>query len=573
MLPAGAELVGLSWPWLASAIGAGLLTIALHLIDPRRAPRVIFPGALVLRAHARGDAGARARTLRRWPLILYRALLVVLAILAFDRLALRTPTSTVAGERAVIVLDVSASMATPSAPVTRFDRALERVRTIANELDPARTPLALVLAGETPIDATPVFVRNGAAFSDALDGARVLNQTDRLDRAVAHARALLAPDPGVVHLVTDGQHAVGAAPGLVVHRVETEPAPTNDAVLALEWSPRHPVEGERVTLSARVRAERDGVLTFWFGDRMRGVPFEGGADEVVLSATFRAEMPADLEVRASIPDDEFGYDDERAGMLRVRDGIDVRTLGDTSVFAGALAPRGVASPFVTKPIRSADEVLGADVLLCAPSKPLSVPMSDAILAAHRAGVALLWLVTKESSARAFEAFASASGHAWHVTPTGDRSGGWSVAGGTLPALSESGLLDEIDVRAPFWIDASDAEAMLVDADGRMQGARRGAFGVLAIDPDALAGTPAMVLLAHEAVRLLHEARPVLEQPEALPERESDPVFRGSEERASEIVTSAIEDRATHDRSIASWIALVALGMLCVEPLLRRGEAR
>ena len=213
------------------------IIFVLYLIQSRYRPQVV--ASLLLWKRMARDLEAEAAWRRpRWDLLL--ALQLVVALLL--GLALARPAVVGGdGQRLVVVLDTSASMAARDVQPTRFAAARQQVTELVNGAAPD-TRVWLVTAGAVP----RVVVDNGspANLSAALDGLQPEPVAGDLATAVRIAAGLAAPQAGGgsrVVVVTDGAFSLDLPPQPVpVSFMLVGGGPQNLAVS--EVSLRRPVE-------------------------------------------------------------------------------------------------------------------------------------------------------------------------------------------------------------------------------------------------------------------------------------------------------------------------------------------
>jgi Ca-activated chloride channel homolog len=220
--------------WFLVAVPAIFI---LYLIQSRYRPQVV--ASLLLWKRMARDLEAEAAWRRpRWDLLL--ALQLVVALLL--GLALARPAVVGGdGQRLVVVLDTSASMAARDVEPTRFAAARQRVIDLVNGVAP-NTRVWLLTAGAVP----RVLVENGspATLAAALDGVQPEPAAGDLATAVRMAAGLAAPQGGGdshVVVVTDGAFSLDLPPQPVpVSFMLVGGGPQNLAVS--EVSLRRPVE-------------------------------------------------------------------------------------------------------------------------------------------------------------------------------------------------------------------------------------------------------------------------------------------------------------------------------------------
>jgi Ca-activated chloride channel family protein len=172
----------------------------LYLIQSRYRPQVV--ASLMLWKRMARDLEAEASWRRpRWDLLLALQLLVALLV----ALALARPAVLGSGgERLVVVLDTSASMAARDVQPNRFAAARQAVGDVVNAV-PLDARVSLVVAGRQP----RVAVENGSPSNvlDALDDLQPESDASDLPSAIRVGSGLAAPAAGSgsqVVVVTDG---------------------------------------------------------------------------------------------------------------------------------------------------------------------------------------------------------------------------------------------------------------------------------------------------------------------------------------------------------------------------------
>jgi Ca-activated chloride channel family protein len=183
----------------------------LYLIQSRYRPQVV--ASLLLWKRMARDLEAEASWRRpRWDLLLALQLLAaLLAALALARPAMLGG----GGQRLVVVLDTSASMAARDVQPTRFAAARQQVADTVNSA-PADARVSLVTAGVKP----RVLVENGspATVLAALDGTKTEPGAGDLPSALRLAAGLAAPEAAngsQVVAVTDGAFDLNLPPQAV----------------------------------------------------------------------------------------------------------------------------------------------------------------------------------------------------------------------------------------------------------------------------------------------------------------------------------------------------------------------
>jgi hypothetical protein len=149
-------MFGLSFanPLLLHGLWAALLPVVIHLLNRRRTVTVPFSNVALLQA-LQLDRMRRIK-LKQILLLILRAMLIILLVLAFARPTLRGASGQVgdAGTSAVILLDHSLSMQHRTPEGTLYDRAVQRVRallTLFNDRDDVRLLLVDSSTEETEV--------------------------------------------------------------------------------------------------------------------------------------------------------------------------------------------------------------------------------------------------------------------------------------------------------------------------------------------------------------------------------------------------------------------------------------
>ena len=197
--------------WFLVAVPAIFI---LYLIQSRYRPQVV--ASLLLWKRMARDLEAEAAWRRpRWDLLL--ALQLVVALLL--GLALARPAVVGGdGQRLVVVLDTSASMAARDVQPTRFAAARQQVIDLVNGAAPD-TRVWLVTAGAVP----RVVVENGSPsnLSPALDGVQPEPAAGDLATAVRIAAGLASPQAG------GGRHVVVVTDGAFSLDLPSQPVPVS----------------------------------------------------------------------------------------------------------------------------------------------------------------------------------------------------------------------------------------------------------------------------------------------------------------------------------------------------------
>lgn len=313
-------------PAFLAGLAALVVPLVLHLRRRERHKPVPFPSLMFL-ARIPIQTEQRRR-ITDWPLLLLRALAILLLVAAFARPFLRTGAATDAGAAGltVLLLDRSASMSTDGVASAWRDSAAAAVASL-----PAGRRVAVVAFDtEAEVLATPTTDR--AAVQAAIAAAPVAAGGTRFGAGLRAAAGLLAGErvPGEIVLVSDLQRSgrvTSSAPalpaGTLVRAVAVEPASRdNAAVVGIEVEPVGGGDVRRAVVAARLErhggaapAARDVRLLVDGREVATAsalLPSEGGV-RLVFDTVTLARSAARVEVR--LPDDTFGADDAWAAVV------------------------------------------------------------------------------------------------------------------------------------------------------------------------------------------------------------------------------------------------------------------
>jgi hypothetical protein len=409
--------------FLAPALLAGLVAIAipilLHLVQREKKQVVAFPSLMFLRKIP--YQSVRRRVIRQWPLLLLRALVIVLLALAFARPFL--PGADVAagasGNREIVILlDRSASMAYGD----HFDRARQAARRVVQGLGANDRASLVLFATEVEVAVQPTAER-GPVLA-ALDTAAPGPLATRYGPALRAAAGLLESSPmprRELVLITDLQKAgwdegeqVKLPPGMGLTTVPVGESPVdNAAVVDLSYQ-REDVDqagGERIIVSARVanrgasRVESREIALEADGRRLdsRKVSVEPGQ---TASVTFQPlTLPANglLRLVARLATDKLAMDDSLHAVLASRESLPVLVMGDTAAatYVGrALAVSGTPrfdTRFVAAAAATPADIDRAAVIVLNDVAPPAGAAARALDAAVKRGTGLLLVLGERAS--------------------------------------------------------------------------------------------------------------------------------------------------------------------------------
>lgn len=258
--------IGFLVPAFLAGLAALVVPLVLHLRrrerrKPRPFPSLMFLARLPITVDAR-------RRITDWPLLLLRALAILLLVAAFARPFLRDRAITGAGSAGltVLLLDRSASMAAGGVAERWADSARSVIGTL-----PAGRRVAVVAFDERATILQPPTGDHGAALA-AIAAAPGAAGGTRYGAGLRAATQLLAHErvPGEIVLVSDLQRsglAATAAPALPagtnVRTVAVEPdTRDNAAVTAVDVEQLPAATGRRALVAARIdRHGGDGPRT------------------------------------------------------------------------------------------------------------------------------------------------------------------------------------------------------------------------------------------------------------------------------------------------------------------------
>lgn len=430
--------IGFLVPALLAGLGALLLPVLLHLRHkdrdrPLRFPSLMFLEKLPIRTE-------RRQRISDWPLLLLRALLLTLLVLAFARPVL-TNRTTAAGDtrtRAVVVLlDRSLSMGYTGV----WPRAVDSAKAVIQRLEAGDR--VAVVAYDDAADVLQRLTTDKTAALGALGRVTPLRRGTRLAPALRVARQLLLDAPfaaAEIVVISDLQRAsaqgiagVELPSGVTVRGIGVG-APTwvNSAVRTVEA--KRVQQGDRSMLAVKARVQSHGLTALREVQAALSVNGrDAGAQRAMLSSTGEtvvtfAPVPAPdgaVSVRVALPADALAADDSMVAVVPRDDALRVALVapdGGETLFAERALGIGQAPAVVVDRVSSA-------------------PASTDALA--RTGVVLFWDVAPTPSA-ALDAWLAKGGGV--VVVAGPRL---AARRGDLPAylpVKAGGMADRISDR-------------------------------------------------------------------------------------------------------------------------------
>lgn len=334
-----------AWLWLLSLAAVPLL---VHLFARSNPPKYLFSSTEFLRKILKKTA--RVRKPKDWLLLLLRTL-AALALLFIFLQPLLTSGGAVAGGRktSIYLIDRSASMTAKDGASSRFAGACAKAVEL---LDAGSVDEANVVW----IDAVPdaVFPQPGpnlAFLQDALKRSDAHEELGAIGAAVGLASSQLELAEGGRELVVISDFQAAAwkdfelqVPKEVeVVKVKVGAADVeNVALQELFANPAEPVVGQDVVMVCRLRnfsaTPRRATLYLESGGgrQSRAVEIPAwGAAEANFSTRFT--QPGLVSLTASIAEDAFSGDDATHALVRVRDALQIASLGDDADASEVLA--------------------------------------------------------------------------------------------------------------------------------------------------------------------------------------------------------------------------------------------
>lgn len=361
--------IGFLVPALLAGLGALLVPVLLHLRHkdrdrPLRFPSLMFLEKLPIRTE-------RRQRISDWPLLLLRALLLTLLVLAFARPVL-TNRNTAAGDtrtRAVVVLlDRSLSMGYTGV----WPRAVDSAKAVIQRLEAGDR--VAVVAYDDAADVLQRLTTDKTAALGALGRVMPLRRGTRLAPALRVARQLLLDAPfaaAEIVVISDLQRvsAQGIAgvelpTGVTVRGIGVG-APTwvNSAVRTVEA--KRVQQGDRSMLAVKARVQSHGLTAPREVQAALSVNGrEAGAQRAMLSSTGEtvvtfapvAAPDGAVSVRVALPADALAADDSMVAVVPRDDALRVALVapeGGETLFAERALGIGQAPAVVVDRVSSA----------------------------------------------------------------------------------------------------------------------------------------------------------------------------------------------------------------------------
>ena len=191
-------------PWMAwGAIAAIGLPVLAHLLSRTRYREAVFPAVRFVQLAV--AATSRIETPRHRLLMLLRALMLILLVLAFMRPQWTHDAQAVEADRGmalVLLVDASASMQRSRDGVTLYGRAIREAQSLLKQMDPARDVAAVIRVDHAPTSLLPEATARFELLTQRLSQTLPGDSHAGWPGAMAAAGPLLADESRTVRLVT-----------------------------------------------------------------------------------------------------------------------------------------------------------------------------------------------------------------------------------------------------------------------------------------------------------------------------------------------------------------------------------
>jgi len=418
-------------PWLLLAAMGVALPVIAHLLNRYQVKRTDWAAMQFLNRSVR--VRSRQLRLRDILLLLLRCLAILLLVLAFSKPWTKEAEGIASklGERragVVIALDGSYSMQHSDGTSTRFDRAIENIKTIAEDINPG-DPVSLILLG----DEHKVVARNmsfdPARFDALLSAQRATPETLDLDSVPRRLKELVegmeAPQKEI-YIVTDMQERNWKNRSAWLRDafedidliadtciVPVQGGPDNLAITSLELVSGVLRKGTIASYRATVRNYGGGpvanvtvkglVNNINVDTKTIPVIAPGAAETVSLSVTF--QNPGPMRITAKLDADALTVDNSRRAVAIIRERVSILCVEGSSdgaancgtFIAAALRARGYGAdeeeftvqsvPWVELPTQ---DLSGFDVVILADVPDITSDQAQRFEEYVRAGNGLIW---------------------------------------------------------------------------------------------------------------------------------------------------------------------------------------
>ena len=440
------------WP----LVGLTAAPVLVHLFARSRPPKYPFSSVRFLRQVVRKTN--RVRKPRDWILMLVRTALFTLltAMFLMPLLLLSAKYNPFKARNVVIVLDASASMNWLAGAQTRFSAACGEADSILEKLGPGDTA-NIVWLDKFPDSVFPEMGSNTAYLRNMLRNSEATSENGDAATALRLALKLLEWADGrkEICVISDFQKtqwdkvSVHIPEEVSLAFIEAGPGKApNCAVGEIHYSPRAPLQGECVDISARIynfsqRPRKRRVSMRTQGARQsREIMIPANAD---VTAVFRQRMTAQgkVPVEISLDEDRFAMDNTRGLILNVKQQLSVGVVG-TSIWGNSRVWR-----------KALDALSWA--------KPFTVPEEDAL----KAQADILMLDGWNGDSTAELAAAVSTGTSLFIAPSPNiRSDHIMRLFDLSPEPESAGTLNPTDLSAHVSINEPGHPAFALFADGQ-----------------------------------------------------------------------------------------------------------
>ncbi len=336
---------------LAAALFAAL-PIAIHLLTSRAAERRNFPALAFLRRAYAGQA--RFHRIRDILILLLRILALLLMALALAGL-FWTGNHGAAGRPFVVIVDASASMRQYDKGAQVWDHAIATAARLVEELHDR--PATLVIAGTTIERSSLLPSLDRGHYRALLQAAQPGWGGSTNDQAIAVAMSMLS-NGGDIHLISDGSRGTmsgidpQATPSHIgLHVINAGGGNANHVIKSIALEPGVAVVGRACVVIAEIGnydthpATLTVAIGFGHDRRSHTVTIPPG-ESLSVSQTFTPQQTGTQQVSAAIitrqaqSSDCLLADDQRVGVVVVREALPVRIISDLNInnSADALKP-------------------------------------------------------------------------------------------------------------------------------------------------------------------------------------------------------------------------------------------
>ncbi|MEM1354035.1 MAG: BatA and WFA domain-containing protein [Planctomycetota bacterium] len=408
--------LGLIAPWMLLGALLVSLPVIAHLLNRKASRRLVFPDLALLRACSASQSSLFK--LRRWIVLILRALAVLLIVLAFAQpLWSDQPGAAAQGDRGsavVMLVDRSLSVGTQGGGVLGVEATRAQADQVLAEMVSGVELANVVYADANPSAALPSMTTNLNVLRQELDRLEVTPQRADLASALGLAGSLLHEQTGGAggQLVVvsdlqqtnwqdlDLQAASGKLPdGVTVTVVPpATPQAENTSLSDLRVEPATPVTHQPVTLRAKLNNFADSQRVVNLTLRIDGRQVESRSitlepwQQRELALSHRFESVGDHRVEVSINEDALDGDNAAYLAVRVYERVPVVIIGDnhpnesgtdTYFLSRAVAPRGGQNDahevrYVTSQEPVAGQFDGAAAVLIGGSKQLDGSLLTAL---------------------------------------------------------------------------------------------------------------------------------------------------------------------------------------------------